>query len=166
KHIDFVERSLVNELVPSYDRGIMVYGSLMQGVAIYSLGGFNGSGQNTSDNNPDKDVAGRLVLAPLKTSNNFWFKGFQIAGDFTWGNQGSSRSAQGRTSARTPTRFTFFAAQPTRGDRLRYGVDLAWLVGPAAVKFEYDVQTNDRHHLGPRGTSLDKVTAKGWDVSA
>jgi phosphate-selective porin OprO/OprP len=166
KHIDFVERSLVNELAPSYDRGVMVYGSLMQGLASYSLGGFNGSGQNTSDNNPDKDLAGRLALAPLKTSNNFWLKGFQIAGDFTWGNQGSSRSAQGRTSARTPTRFTFFAAQPTRGERLRYGVDLAWLVGPAAVKFEYDVQTNDRHHLGSKGSNLDKVTAKGWYVSA
>ena len=103
----------------------MVYGSLMQGVASYSLGGFNGSGQNTTDNNPDKDLAGRLVLAPLKTSHNFWLKGFQIAGDLTSGNQSSSRSAQGRTGARTPNRFVFFATQPTRGDRLRYGGDLA-----------------------------------------
>jgi len=166
KHIDFVERSLVNELAPSYDRGVMVFGSLMHGVASYSLGGFNGSGQNTTDNNPDKDLAGRLVLAPFKTSNNFWLKGFQIAGDFTWGNQGTSRSAQGRTSARTLNRFVFFAAQPTRGDRLRYGVDMAWLVGPAAVKFEYDVQTNERWHLGLKGGDLDKVTAKGWYVSA
>jgi len=54
----------------------MVYGSLMQEVASYSLGGFNNSGQNTSDNNPDKDLAGRLVLAPFNTSNNFWLKGF------------------------------------------------------------------------------------------
>ncbi len=101
-----------------------------------------------------------------KTSNNFWLKGLQLAGDFTWGNQGATRSAQGRTEGRTATRFVFFAPQPTRGDRLRYGGDLAWLVGPAAVKFEYDVQTNDRYHLGPKGSSLDKVTAKGWYVSA
>ena len=60
----------------------------------------------------------------------------------------------------------FFAAQPTRGDRLRYGVDVAWLVGPAAVKFEYDVQTNERRHLGLKGGDLDKVTAKGWYASA
>jgi len=164
-HIDFVERSLVNELAPSYDRGIMAYGSLGQGVASYSLGGFNGSGQNTGDNNPDKDLAARLVAVPFKTSNNFWLKGLQLAGDMTWGNQGASKSAQGRSEGRTANRFVFFAAQPTRGDRLRYGGDLAWLVGPAAVKFEYDVQTNDRHHLGPKGSSLDKVTAKGWYVS-
>jgi len=166
RHIDFVERSLINELAPSYDRGVMVHGSLMQGVVSYFLGGFNGSGQNTSDNNPDKDLAGRLVVAPLKASNNFWLKGFHIGGDFTWGNQSAARSAQGRTGARTPNRFVYFAAQPTRGDRLRYGVDLAWLVGPAAVKFEYDVQTNERRSLGPRGSDLDDVVAKGWYASA
>ena len=165
-HFDFVERSLVNELAPSNDRGVMVYGNLMQGVASYFVGGFNGSGQNTADNNSDKDLAVRLVLVPFKASNNFWLKGFQIAGDLTWGNQSSSQSAQGRTEGRTPNRFVFFAAQPTRGDRLRYGGDLAWLVGPAAVKFEYDIQTNERRSLGPGGSDLDKVTAKGWYASA
>ena len=161
----FVERSLINELVPSYDRGVMGYGSIKQGIVSYFLGGFNGTGQNTSDNNGDKDIAARLVLAPWKTSDNFWLKGFQIAGNFTWGNESGLASAQGRTEARTPNRFVYFAAQLAQGDRLRYGGDLAWLVGPAGVKFEYDVQTNQRHGLGPQGSDLDKVTAKGWYVS-
>ena len=34
------------------------------------------------------------------------------------------------------------------------------------MKFEYDVQTNQRRGLGPQGSDLDKVTAKGWYVSA
>jgi phosphate-selective porin OprO and OprP len=165
-HIDFVERSLVNELATlNYDRGVMAYGSLWQGVVSYFLGGFNGSGPNTSDNNGDKDVAVRLVIEPFKTSGNFWLKGFQIAGDLTWGNESNLPSAQGRTDARTPRRFVYFAAQPAQGDRLRYGVDLAWLVGPAALKFEYDVQTNERLGLGPQGSDLDKVRAKGWYTS-
>jgi phosphate-selective porin OprO and OprP len=165
-HIDFVERSLVNELAPSFDRGVMGYGNVGQGVVSYFVGGFNGSGQNTSDNNGDKDVAARLVIAPFQTSNNFWLKGFQIAGDVTYGNQSTSQSAQGRTEARASNRFVYFAAQPTRGDRLRYGGDLAWLVGPAAVKFEYDVQTNERRGLGPQDSDLDKVRARGWYASA
>ena len=166
RHLDFVERSLINELAPSYDRGVMVHGSLMQGVASYFLGGFNGSGQNTSDNNPDKDVAGRVVLVPFKESNNFWLKGIQVGGNFTWGNQSTRPSAQGRTGARTPNRFTYFAPQPARGDRLRYGGDLVWLVGPAAVKFEYGAQTNERLGLGPGRVDLDEVMAEGWYVSA
>jgi phosphate-selective porin OprO/OprP len=63
-HIDFVERSLINELVPSYDRGVMAYGNIKQGIVSYSLGSFNGTGQNASDNNGDKDVAARMVIAP------------------------------------------------------------------------------------------------------
>jgi phosphate-selective porin OprO/OprP len=165
-HIDFVECSLVNALAPAYDRGVMGYGSVAQGIVSYALGGFNGTGQNTSDNNGDKDIAARLVLAPWKTSDNVWLQGFQIAGNVTWGNESGLASTQGRTEAHTPNRFTYFAAQPAQGDRLRYGGDLAWLVGPAAVKVEYDVQTNQRRGLGPQGSDLAKVTATGWYASA
>jgi phosphate-selective porin OprO/OprP len=40
RFIDFVERSLVNELAPARDRGVMVYGDLFAGAMNYSLGGF------------------------------------------------------------------------------------------------------------------------------
>jgi phosphate-selective porin len=33
------------------------------------------------------------------------------------------------------------------------------------LKFEYDVQTNERKELGPGGVNLDDVTATGWYVS-
>jgi phosphate-selective porin OprO/OprP len=165
RFIDFVERSIVNELAPSRDRGVMLYGDLMQGAVSYYLGGFNGTGEDTSDNNGDKDLAFRLAFAPFRGSDSFWLKGLQFAGNVTWGNQDGSTSAQGRTSARTIERFRFFAPQPTRGDRLRYGGDLAWLIGPAALKFEYDVQANERNGLGPGGSNLDDVMATGWYVS-
>jgi phosphate-selective porin OprO/OprP len=165
RFIDFVERSLVNELAPARDRGVMLYGDLMGGAVSYFLGGFNGTGEDTSDNNSDKDLAARLAFAPFRTSDSFWLKGLQFAGNITWGNQGEATSAQGRTSARTANRFRFFAPQTTRGERLRYGGDLAWLLGPAALKFEYDVQTNEREGLGSGGGDLDEVTATGWYAS-
>lgn len=165
RFIDFVERSLVNELAPSRDRGVMLYGDLLQGTFRYFLGGFNGTGEDTSDNNGDKDLAARLVLAPFRTSNDPWLQGFQIAGNATYGNQDSATSAQGRTTARTPNRFRFFAPQSTQGNRTRFGGDLAWLVGPAALKFEYDVQIDEREGLGPGGHDLDDVIATGWYVS-
>ncbi len=165
-YIDFVERSLINQIAPSYDVGVMGYGSVGQGVVSYFLGGFNGTGQNTSDNNGDKDIASRLVLAPWKPSDNFWLKGVQIAGDVTWGNESGLSTPQGRTAVHTPNRFTYFAAQPAQGDRLRYGVDLVWVIGPAAVKFEYDWQTNQRRGLEPGRSDLPKVWDKGWYVSA
>jgi phosphate-selective porin OprO and OprP len=165
RFIDFVERSLVNELAPSRDRGVMLYGDLMGGTASYFLGGFNGTGEDTNDNNSDKDLAARLAFSPFRSSDSFWLKGLQLAGNVTWGNQDGSTSAQGRMTARTTNRFRFFAPQATRGERLRYGGDLAWFLGPAAVKFEYDVQTNERERLGPGGSNFDEVTATGWYAS-
>jgi phosphate-selective porin OprO and OprP len=165
RFIDFVERSIVNALAPYYDRGIMLHGDLLQGGISYYLGGFNGTGEDTSDNNGDKDLAFRLAFVPFRSSESFWLKGLHLAGDVTWGNEDSINSPQGQTGARTLHRFTFFAAQPTRGDRLRYGGDMAWLIGPASLKFEYHVQQNARNQLGPGGSNLDDVVATGWYVS-
>jgi phosphate-selective porin OprO and OprP len=166
-YIDFIERSIINTLTPMRDRGVKLYGDLglWDGLITYHLGGFNGTGEDNSDNNGDKDLAFRLEYSPFRNSQSFWLKGLQFAGNVTWGNEDSSTSPAGQTIARTPNRFTFFASQTARGDRLRYGGDFAWWVGPASVKFEYDVQTNQRNGLGPGGVNLDEVTAKGWYVS-
>jgi phosphate-selective porin OprO and OprP len=163
--IDFIERSLVNTLAPGRDRGVKLWGDLMGGIITYHLGGFNGTVEDTSDNNGDKDLAFRLEYAPFRTSKSFWLKGLQFAGNVTWGGESNLTTPPGQTIARTPNRFTFFASQNAQGDRLRYGGDFAWWVGPASLKFEYDVQTNQRNGLGPGGTNLDEVTASGWYVS-
>jgi phosphate-selective porin OprO/OprP len=166
--LDFIERSLVNNLTPMWDRGVMIYGDLglMNGVIGYYLGGFNGTGEDTSDNNSAKDLAFRVEYSPFRTSKSFWLKGLQFAGNVTWGDEDDLSTASGQTIARTPHRFTFFAAQNAQGQRTRYGGDFAWWVGPASFKFEYDVQTNQRRGLGPGGTNLDDVTATGWYVSS
>ena len=49
--------------------------------------------------------------------------------------------------------------------RERYGGDLAWVVGPASLKFEYDAEIDHRNGLGPGGSDLDAVRVKGWYVS-
>jgi phosphate-selective porin OprO/OprP len=166
RFIDFVERSVINELAPAYDAGVMLHGELFGGVLGYNLGAFNGTGEDTADNNDGKDVAGRLVLAPFAGSDNMWLKGLYLAGNATWGDQDSINSAQGRTSARTGTRFTYFAAHPTRGERTRFGGDFVWLVGPASLKFEYAEQRNERIGIGPGGVDLDDIVARGWYASA
>jgi phosphate-selective porin OprO and OprP len=165
RFIDFVERSVLNEIAPARDVGAMVQGNLFGGVVGYALGVFNGSGEDNADNNDGKDIAGRVTLAPFRPTDNYWLKGLQLGGNFTWGDQNTVNSAQGRTSARTGNRFTYFGAHPTRGDRLRFGGDLAWLVGPAALKVEYGEQRNERKKMGLGGADLDGISARGWYVS-
>ena len=164
--IDTIERSMVNELAPSRDMGVMLQGQLFDRVLGYSVGLFNGSGINTQDNNDEKDVAVRVTLAPFRNTDNYFLKGLQIGVDGTFGDQDIRTSARGRTTARTTNRFQFFAPQPTNGTRYRWGAELAWLVGPASLKFEYDKQVDQRKRLGPGGIDLDDVTATGWYVTA
>lgn len=166
KYLDFVERSIVDELEPARDVGASLHGSLWSGIVAYDVGVFNGAGQNNLDTNGGKDVAGRLTLAPFKTTGNYWLKGLQVSGSAAWGDEGLGTSAQGRTTARGNARFTYFGAQTTNGDRTRLGTDLQWTIGPAALRFEYLEQLNQRRRLGSSGQNLDEVDAAGWFASA
>lgn len=160
--LDTIERSMVNELVPSRDQGVMLQGQLFNRVLGYSLGVFNGSGINASDNNDEKTVAARLLVAPFRNTGSYFLKGLQVGIHGTYGEEDARTSARGRTLARTTNRFQFFAQQPTNGHRYRWGTDLAWLVGPASLKFEYAQQIDQRKKLGPGGSNLDDVTGTGW----
>jgi phosphate-selective porin len=163
--IPFIERSLVNQLAPSRDVGFRVYGQLFDRVLGYNFGLFNGSGLNAPDTTNEKMFAGRLVLVPFRNSKNVWLKGLQLGVDGTVGDSENNQSARGQTTGRTNPRFQFFASQPTRGDRYRWGADLWWPVGPASLRFEYDQQRDQRKHVGPGGSDLADVVATGLYVS-
>ena len=163
--IDTIERSMVNELAPSRDVGAMLQGQLFDRIFGYAIGVFNGSGQNTQDNDDEKDLAMRLTLSPFRNTDLFFFKGLNIGVDGTLGDEDQRTSARGRTTARTTNRFTFFAQQPTNGNRYRWGVDVAWLIGPGSLKFEYDQQRDQRKRLAVNGGDLDSVRANGFYVT-
>jgi phosphate-selective porin OprO/OprP len=166
KFLDFIERSLVNELAPAKDFGAMLYGDLFDQMVSYNLGVFNGAGEDTADANREKVLAGRLTVVPFKQTNNVFLKGLEVAGNFTWGDEDApSTSATGRTMGRTGTRFTAFTAHGTLGQRTRWGGDLTWLVGPASLKFEYARRADERKKQGVGGADLSDIVATAWFVS-
>ena len=171
KYTDQIERSIVDELEPEYSVGVSLHGSLLSGIVGYEVGVANagdggiGSARNVAPINNGKDAFGKIILAPFKTTGNYWLKGLQLEGETMWGDEGPGTSPQGRTMARGNARFTWFGAQTTNGDRTRYGGDLQWAVGPAALRFEYLEVLNQRRRMGPAGRSLDDVDAAGWFIS-
>ena len=168
---DQIERSIVDELEPEYAVGLSLHGSLLSGILGYEVGVANagtggiGSARNTAPANGGKDAFGKIILAPFKTTGNYWLKGLQLEGYSTYADEGPGTSPQGRTMARGNARFTWFTAQTTNGDRTRFGGDLQWAVGPAALRFEYLEVQNQRRRMGAGGRSLDDVDAAGWFVS-
>lgn len=77
----------------------------------YAVGVFNGSGINTADRNEQKDLAGRLVLHPLKD--------LSVGGSYYLG------------------RATLSTATASKQDRDRVGAEFAYVHDPVSLKGEY-----------------------------
>jgi phosphate-selective porin OprO/OprP len=160
---DFIERSLVNNLVPSRSPGLGVSGIIHKGVFEYQAGAFNGKGLLAANNTGTPEVALRLRFNPLKNSHSFWGKGFLFGGAFTQGRNLNGQSVRGQTESRS---ITFFAPEIVSGKYIRANGEMTWLLGPAAIRAEY-VQTNQaRESLGVGGINLPGVVAKGYMAQA
>lgn len=161
RFIDFVERSVVNNLVPARDVGGMVHGSLLGGTLDYSAGIFNGTGQNNLEKNDSKDYAGRLLVRPFKLIGIPLLQNLHLAGHMTYGDQDTGESLRGRTDAR----FEFFPRVPTHGDRVRYGFEVVHAYGPVGLYGEYVKTKEERDGLGTGGSNLADVDGRGWYVA-
>ena len=72
-YVLFPERSLATGLIPNRDNGMQVQGDLLANKVSYSAGVFNGIPDGTSsstevDTNNGKDLAGRIVLQPFRST--------------------------------------------------------------------------------------------------
>src|SRR5262245_4243514 len=176
KYIDFVERSAVvtSTTNPLRDIGVMAYGSLFDNVVQYQVAGMNGSGQNRSDVDSDKDVVARLVLAPFASAGPDHLRGFNVGGAVTYGYQGkeTTRNADGTTSpvrnsiaGTTDPFFNFYSSIARRGYRLRAGTHLAWLDGPLGFVGEYIHTSEERRDLDPNGNDAPDLETDGGYVN-
>ncbi|MBI3097675.1 MAG: hypothetical protein HYY93_05420 [Planctomycetes bacterium] len=142
RFIDFVERAVPDRLVPSYDLGVAAYGKPWDPYLSYEIGLFNGNGFNTTDANDDKDLAARLQIRPFAGAESRWVKGLMLGGAVTTGNQTGSFGSISSPSTNT----TFLTLNPgvtARGERTRWGGELAWIVGPFKLQGEYLASTVD-----------------------
>ena len=155
---DFVERSLVNGLVPSRSPGIMASGVIGKGVFEYQVGAFNGKGLLALNNNSTPEGALRLRFAPWKNSKGFWTRGIAFGGAYTQGQSVGGTSVRGQTESRS---FTFFTPDTVNGQINRANGEFTWMLGPAAFRTEYVQTSQERENLGPGGTTLPGVVAKG-----
>ncbi len=156
---DFVERSLVNNLAPSRSPGVMVSGVLRKGTFEYQLGAFNGKGVLANNTNGTPEGVLRLRFAPWRHSKEFWLNGLAFGGAYAQGRSTAGQSVRGQTESRSST---FFTPDTINGASIRANGELTWLLGPAAVRVEYDQTNQARNGLGARGTTLPGVVAKGY----
>jgi phosphate-selective porin OprO/OprP len=58
--------------------------------------------------------------------------------------------------------FTFFTPDTVNGPLTRANGELTWVIGPAAIRAEYDQTNQARTGLGAHGANLPGVVAKGY----
>ncbi len=129
------------------DVGVMISGRLFNAMLQYQIAGMNGAGQNRNDNNADKDVIARVVVAPFIGDGPEHLRGLTVGGAVSYGHQpGETVSGTKPTTSSiagvTETGFTFFPAVGRYGKRLRAGAHAAWFDGPFSVSSEY-IQTEE-----------------------
>ncbi|MEK6288775.1 MAG: porin [Acidobacteriota bacterium] len=164
---DFVERSMVNNLVPSRSPGLMAWGTLnwtkdeiiQTGEFEYYIGAFNGKGLLANNNNGTPETAIRLRFAPWRNGKGFISKGFIFGGAFTQGRSLGGTSVRGQTESRS---FSFFTPDTINGKYIRANGEMTWLLGPAVIRAEYDQTNQRRDNLGVAGRNLPGVVAKGY----
>jgi phosphate-selective porin OprO/OprP len=156
---DFVERSMVNNLVPSRSPGVMLSGRINSGVIEYRVGAFNGKGLLAQNTSGTPETALRLRFNPWKGSESFFAKGFIFGGAFTQGRSLGGTSVRGLTESRS---FTFFTPDLINGKYTRANGEITWMLGPAAIRAEYDQTNQFRENLGPGSSNLPGVVAKGY----
>ena len=151
--IDFVERSLANNLVPSRDVGVMLHGDLFKGIINYGVSLCNGYRINQSQDTDDyKDVVGRLVFSPFLRWDNPLLNGLHFGGSFTYGKQKSDVEEwwkKGEFKTAAGTRFLEFDDDVMQdGTRSRYGTELSWFFGSFSIKGEWVTLRMDDLWLG------------------
>jgi phosphate-selective porin OprO and OprP len=179
----FVERSLVTDLVPWRDIGLMLSGDVGDGTFLYQLAIVNGAPDG--GNGPDldtqtaKDYVGRLFLRPLRRMRCAAFTdlGFGIAGSF--GTIKGTATANGLASYKTPGQQPMFSylvpsakvlastsanteAVIADGNRWRVTPQLYWYVGPFGLLTEY-IYSSQRVS---KGIAAADIGNRAWNVTA
>ncbi len=142
-----VEVEVVDSITPERDIGVAVSGDIMDEKITYALGVFNGNGINTTDNNDQKDIIGRVVVSPFKGSEGI-LDGLSIG-----------VSAQGgRQPNETSDEITYGGDRTRIGGLLKYEGEIA--NKGFKLQGEYIQQKRDRDD------QKADITSDGWYTQA
>jgi phosphate-selective porin OprO and OprP len=156
--VDFMERATAEPLYPFFDRGAMVWGTLLGERITYTLGIFTGAGVDLDypkgDQDNNKDIAWRLFLQPFRKSPVTFLDRLYIAGNGTWGYGTAATKrfeTRGLVAADYESQVWRFRGDQmlgtngrntdqlsaSFGSRTRWGAELHYLVGPVTFSAEW-----------------------------
>jgi len=152
--MNFVERSLANNLVPNRDEGIQLYGDLGRSHMSYSLAVMNGTPDGAiidGDSNAAKDVVARVLVRPLES------QGFGVA----YSDGGEAGALPTFLTSSRSTFFSYASGSAASGRRWRISPQGYSYIGPFGLLWEYVRTSQGVSHSGATGTFANH----GWQVA-
>jgi phosphate-selective porin OprO/OprP len=141
RYTPLMERSLIDQLVPQRDEGVMLHGENLLGKRLdYAVSVYNGEINNNpaTDTNDHKDLAGRIALRPFNTEGAWpLLRGLQLG---IAGTTGIEQEPVSPSTLRTPLTVPFFTFNSTvRADGLRnrWSPEIVYFYGPLGLAAQY-----------------------------
>jgi phosphate-selective porin OprO/OprP len=148
RFVPTAERSIIDQLVPARDEGVMVHGyRLLGGRLDYQLAVSNGEPNGDFDVNKTKDFNGRVVVRPFQGGG--WLAGLQVG---VSGGIGKEEEPVVPNTLRTPLTVPFFqfnAPVRAEGERWRFSPEVEFFHGPLGLAAQY---FRMEQHLAPTFT--------------
>lgn len=95
-NLNFIERGASTPIYPFFDRGVVLWGEVWGGTAVYNLGLHTGVGVDgdvgSGDIDDHKDASVRLFLQPFRNSEPEHFQGLFLVLQGTWGRMSAPTS--------------------------------------------------------------------------
>lgn len=144
RFVPTMERSMIDQLVPARDEGVMIHGQKLLGDRFdYAVAVSNGEQNGNTDTNDNKDLTARVVLRPFRDPCAFALEGLQIGMS---GGAGVEQESIIPTTLRTPATvpwFQFNSGVRANGLRNRWSPELSYFYGPLGFASQYFWMTQD-----------------------
>jgi phosphate-selective porin OprO/OprP len=157
KYIHFIERSMLNNLVPDRSPGVMVHGMTAKRILQYALSLQNDRGElGLNEAAVGPDLFARVRLMPWTSGV---FEKLAFGGAVGRGRRDRETLIVGRTSSRS---LEFFQPVPLKGGLLRRNLEAAWYYRNLGVETEYVDARAERLGLAEGGGDLPDLDARGY----
>ncbi len=174
RYTPFMERSMIDQVVPQRDEGVMVHGRKMFADHFdYAIAISNGDqNDSTIDSNNQKDVNTRMVVRPFNDPDFDLLRGLQFGCSYGVGIEGLASGgsvAVVPSTLTTPSTFQWFAYNSlvaADGVRTRVSPELEYFHGSFGFATQYFEMDQQLHAQELVGRPIVKVHTDGFYVMA
>jgi phosphate-selective porin OprO/OprP len=166
RYVPTLERSLIDQLVPARDVGVMVHGQhLLNNHFDYAVAVSNGEINGDTDLNNNKDLNARVEVRPFgATSDKFFLHYLELGMS---GGFGSQNQPVQPAQLNTPLGVKWFTFNPTvfaYGERRRLSPEVTYFYGPLGIAWQYFHMDQEMiaSPIGPAVRHRVPVTASGY----